>query len=136
MYCDTDSIIYVSRPEEYEPVLGNYLGQFTNEIDDGYIEEFVSAGPKNYAYKLSTGKTHCTIKGFTQNHLTSLKLNYDTIKDILCENQDKKIVVDQLKFTKNKKDWKIKTNIEKKNYGFVYDKRALFEDLTTLPFGY
>jgi hypothetical protein len=136
LYCDTDSIIYVSRPEEYEPVLGNYLGQFTNEIDDGYIDEFVSAGPKNYAYKLSTGKTHCTIKGFTQNHLTSLKLNYDTIKDIVCENQEKKIVVDQLKFTKNKKDWKIKTNIEKKNYGFVYDKRALFEDLTTLPFGY
>ena len=96
----------------------------------------MSAGPKNYAYKLSTGKTHCTIKGFTQNHLTSLKLNYDTIKDIVRENQEKKIVVDQLKFTKNKKDWKIKTNIEKKNYGFVYDKRALFEDLTTLPFGY
>ena len=47
-----------------------------------------------------------------------------------------KIQVDQLKFVKNKKDWKIKTNIEKKNYGFVYDKRALFEDLTTLPFGF
>ena len=54
----------------------------------------------------------------------------------MCENQNKKIPVDQLKFVKNKKQWTIKTNIEKKNYGFVYDKRALFEDLTTLPFGY
>ena len=136
LYCDTDSIIYISRPGEYEPELGNYLGQFTNEIDEGYIEEFVSAGPKNYAYKLNNGKTHCTIKGFTQNHLASLKLTYEAIKDIVCENQDKKIVVDQLKFVKNKKQWTIKTNIEKKNYGFVYDKRVLFEDLTTLPFGY
>ena len=136
LYCDTDSIIFISRPGEYEPELGNYLGQFTNEIEDGYIEEFVSAGPKNYAYKLNNGKTHCTIKGFTQNHLTSLKLTYESIKNIVCENQNKKIPVQQLKFVKNKKQWTIKTNIEKKNYGFVYDKRALFEDLTTLPFGY
>ena len=136
LYCDTDSIIFISRPGEYEPELGNYLGQFTNEIEDGYIEEFVSAGPKNYAYKLNNGKTNCTIKGFTQNHVTSLKLTYESIKNIVCENQNKKIPVDQLKFVKNKKQWTIKTNIEKKNYGFVYDKRALFEDLTTLPFGY
>ena len=31
LYFDTDSIIYVSRPQENEPVLGNYFGQFTNE---------------------------------------------------------------------------------------------------------
>ena len=137
MYCDTDSIIYISRPEEYEPELGNYLGQFTNEIKDGlHIEEFVTAGPKNYAYKLNNGKTHCTIKGFTQNYLTRLQLTYDAIKDIVCESQDKKITVDQLKFVKNKQEWSIKTKIEKKNYGFVYDKRVLFEDLTTQPFGF
>ena len=84
---------YVSRPGEYEPELGNYLGKFTNEIYEGFIEEFVSAGPKNYAYKLNNGKTHCTIKGFTQNHLASLKLTYEAIKDIVCENQDKKLLL-------------------------------------------
>ena len=41
-----------------------------------------------------------------------------------------------MKFVKNKKEWNIKTKIEKKKYGFVYDKRVLFEDLTTLPFGF
>jgi len=24
LYCDTDSIIYISKPEEYEPELGKY----------------------------------------------------------------------------------------------------------------
>ena len=34
----------------YEPKLGNYIEQFINETDDGlHIEEFVSAGPINYA---------------------------------------------------------------------------------------
>ena len=60
----------------------------------------------------------------------------NAIKNIVCEDQEKKITVDQLKFVKDKKDWTIKSKIEKKNYGFVYDKRVLFEDLSTLPFGY
>ena len=58
------------------------------------------------------------------------------IINLTTEKSRKKIKVDQLKFVKNKKQWKIKANIEKKNYGFAYDNRALFEDLTTLPFGY
>ena len=45
-YSDTYSIIFISRPEEYEPELGNYFGH----IEDGFIEEFLSAGPKNYDY--------------------------------------------------------------------------------------
>ena len=67
LYFDTDSIIYVSKPNMYEPVLGDYLGELTNEIsskDGNFIDEFISAGPKNYAYKLDTGVTKCTIKGF------------------------------------------------------------------------
>jgi len=45
---DTDSIIFVSKPDEYEPVLGSNLGEWTNEIsseDGGYIKTFFSAGP-------------------------------------------------------------------------------------------
>ena len=32
LYYDTDSIIFISSPGEYEPELRNYLGQFTNEL--------------------------------------------------------------------------------------------------------
>ena len=54
LYFDTDSIIYVSTDNlnEYDPTIGEYLGDLTNEIDESdgnFIVEFVSAGPKNYA---------------------------------------------------------------------------------------
>ncbi len=54
LYFDTDSIIFISKEYNYEPELADYLGKFSNEIKgDYYIEEFVSAGPKNYGYKRS-----------------------------------------------------------------------------------
>ena len=136
LYFDTDSIIFVTRPGDYVPPTGNYLGDFKNEISEGYIQEFVSAGPKNYAYRLNNGKTKCTIKGFTQNYLASLKITFDEIKHIVCEEQEKKIQVEQLKFKRNKKNQTVQTNVEMKKYGFVYDKRVLFEDLSTLPYGF
>ena len=136
LYFDTDSIIFVTRPGDYVPATGNYLGDFKNEISEGFIQEFVSAGPKNYAYRLNNGKTKCTIKGFTQNYLASLKITFDEIKHIVCERQEEKIEVSQLKFTRDKKAQTVQTNIETKNYGFVYDKRVLFPDLSTLPYGF
>jgi hypothetical protein len=139
LYFDTDSIFFISREGEYEPELGNYLGDFTNEIDQkegNYIEEFVSAGPKNYAYKLDTGITHCTVKGFTLNNLANLTVNYDSIKDIVCNDRNKKLVVDQQSFKIDNKNWIVKSMDVEKMYGFVYDKRVLLEDLTTLPYGF
>ena len=138
LYFDTDSIIYLTRENDvYEPETGVHLGKFTNELDkDEYITEFVCAGPKNYAFKLNTGLTKCTVKGFTLNNIASLKLNYASIKDLVLNNPANKITVPQLKFDRNKKSWDVTTNIINKLYGFVYDKRILFNDLTTLPFGY
>ena len=139
LYFDTDSIFFVSRPNEYEPKLGAFLGEFTNEIDSdegNFIEEFISAGPKNYSYKLDTGISHCTVKGININHVTSTKLNFDTIKKIVCGDQNEKISVDQMRFTRDKKDWSISNSTFLKDYRFVYDKRVIKENLTTLPYGF
>ena len=139
LYFDTDSIIFVSKPGEFEPELGDFLGQFTNEIDKAkgdFITEFVSAGPKNYAYKLNTGYSCCTVKGFNLNHKACELINFDSIKEIVCSAQEKKIQVDQLKFARNKHSWNITTSTISKIYGFVYDKRVIISDYFTLPFGY
>ena len=45
---------------EWLPPLGDHLAELTNELDDNdWIVTFVSAGPKNYAYKTHQGKTCC-----------------------------------------------------------------------------
>lgn len=54
MYQDTDSVIFHSRPGDWEPQTGDYLGQLTDEVDpkDGnYISSFLTGGCKNYAYR-------------------------------------------------------------------------------------
>ena len=57
-YYDTDSIIYTVKEGEWEQSLGDHLGEFTNDLDgNDWIVVFVSAGPKNYAYKTHQGKT-------------------------------------------------------------------------------
>ena len=139
VYCDTDSIFYLVKDGEYEPNLCTNLGEFTNEIDpeDGnFIKEWVSAGKKNYAYKTDRNQTHCTVKGFTFNYLTNLKLTFDSIKRIVTTDQEETITCEQLRFIRNKKNQTIHTAIQHKQYGFVYDTRILLDNYNTIPFGY
>ena len=59
LYFDTDSVIYLEEPGQPKPLLRDYLGEFTSELeDDDYIEEFVSGGPKNYGYKTKKVKAN------------------------------------------------------------------------------
>ena len=37
LYYDTDSVIFVSKPGEPEPPIGPYLGQLTDELKEGHI---------------------------------------------------------------------------------------------------
>ena len=137
LYFDTDSIIYISRNNEYDPAIGDYLGEFTNELpNNNYIKEFVSAGPKNYAYELDNKKSSCTVKGFTLNSIASLKINFDSIKAIVKDSEKPKIETLQQKFSRNKRTWENSTSEVTKKYGFVYDKRVLCKDYETLPFGF
>lgn len=137
LYFDTDSIIFVSRPSFYSPFLGNYLGELTNELEKGdFIEEFVSAGPKNYGYRTFKGKSKCTVKGFSLNSSTNELINFESIKRIVLEDRKKKIEADQLRFVRDKRDWSVKTETHKKVYQFVYNKRVLCNDFSSLPFGF
>ena len=67
LYVDTDSIFYKRNLDLYSPNLGDFLGEFTNEIDPlqgDLIIEFVSAGPKIYSYKLNKLKILIQKGGF------------------------------------------------------------------------
>ena len=86
LYFDTESVIYTTGPEDPDIPLGDYLGNITNELDDGdFVTEFTSAGPKNYGYKTSNGKVCCKVRGFSRNVRGSRQLNYDVMRQNLID---------------------------------------------------
>ena len=93
LYCDTDSVIYVASKTEASPIkCGDKLGDMTNELGpDEYIEEFVSGGAKNYAYKIckpdGTTKTVCKVRGITLNYTSAQIVNFDTIRDMILKEE-------------------------------------------------
>lgn len=139
LYFDTDSIIFIDRKNEYIPSTGDFLGELTDELEDSesnHIVEFVSAGPKNYGYVTKNNELEIKVKGICQYAKTAEKINFESIKKIVINNQKDTIQVDQLKFKIDKRPWSVICKKEKKEYGFVYDKRVLLNDLSTLPFGF
>jgi hypothetical protein len=55
-YCDTDSVIFISKPSEWEPRRGDYPREMTDELSDkngaNSIQTFIGAGPKNMPLKM------------------------------------------------------------------------------------
>ena len=77
LYFDTDSVVFAHHPGQASPALGQYLGEFKDELGYGdSIVEFCSAGPKNYSYKTWAGKTVCKVRGFSLNCQGAAQLNY------------------------------------------------------------
>ena len=146
IYYDTDSVIYRWKRNGPELPLGQYLGQFTNELDDpsDYITEFVSGGAKNYTYRTKQGKTECKVRGFTLNVRGKQLLNFNTMKNnILAEieqpHEERRVikVTNPNHFKRDSTNKTIKLVHQLKNYGIVFDKRVIDKDTKmTYPFGF
>ena len=141
LYCDTDSVIYVSKPGEPELPLGPYLGELTDELKGEYITTFVSGGPKNYAYRTNTGKVKMKIRGITLNCGAREVINFDVMQDLVykhaIENEQCKVIVTiPYKITRERKTKQIVTKRMKKDYRIVYNKRVIINDYNTIPYGY
>jgi len=75
---------------------GDKLGDMTSELrPSAFISEFVSGGPKNYAYRViadGTGgeveKTVCKVRGMTLNYNVSKLVNFERIKDMILRSGD------------------------------------------------
>lgn len=94
LYCDTDSIIYVTKndPNEYEPPTGTLLGDLTDELEQGsFIKSFISGGPKFYSFIThaadGTEKEVCKVKGITLNFANSKLINYNAIRSYIVEDK-------------------------------------------------
>jgi len=145
LYYDTDSVIYLEKEGQPNPVLGDYLGEFTSELDpDDYIEEFMSGGPKNYGYKTKQGEVECKVRGFRLNSEDKTQLNYDVMRqNFLDEIQHPQKeprqtqVVKTYQIFRDAKKYQLETRPDYKCYQLVYDKRVI-DPLTfqTYPYGY
>ena len=144
LYVDTDSLIYISKPNEYDPPLSENLGEFSSELEsDEYIIEFVSTGAKCRAHETNKGRRETIIKGFTLNFNASLLVNLDSMRDIVQNDRKKIISVKQQQILRNFDDMFLFTSESFKDYKFVYDKRIIKTNIknednlfTTIPFGF
>ncbi|KFM74867.1 hypothetical protein X975_12652, partial [Stegodyphus mimosarum] len=137
VYHDTDSIIYATNGRN-DPPLGNFLGEFTDELEGDVIQTFVSGGPKNYAYQTASGKTYCKVRGFSFNFRNSQLLNFQAIKSLVCSLDQKTVIFlhNPSKIAREPKRRKVINKPETRLYEIVLDKRVIQKDLSTLPFGF
>ncbi|KAL9960272.1 hypothetical protein ACROYT_G033710 [Oculina patagonica] len=145
LYFDTDSLIYKRAPTDPVLPLGDFLGDFTDELEVGdHITEFAAAGPKNYGYRTSQGKVCCKVRGFSLNVRGSVQLNFETLKDnVLSEVREPLDVPRDIpvfnphKITRDKKNKTLNTVTEIKRYKVVFDKRVVDpETMASYPYGY
>ena len=145
LYYDTDSIIYWTDENQSNPVLGDYLGEFTSELDpDDFIVEFVSGGPKNYGYQTQNGHVECKVRGFRLNSEGKTQLNYNIMRqNVLDEIQKPQQkprqtqVVKSHQIVRDPKTYELYTFPDYKCYQLVYDKRVVDPNtFQTFPYGY
>ena len=118
------------------PPLGDYLGELTDELPPGhYIKEFISSGPKSYAYKQNDDIEKTKFKGVTINKKNSNFVNFNSIKEIIFNGREIKLPSFDL-FTRDKIRGAIYNRPMRKTVKLVYTKRILLENFDTLPYGY
>ena len=145
LYYDTDSIIFLQDEGQTNPTLGDYLGDFTSELDpDDYITEFVSAGPKNYGYQTKLGHVECKVRGFRLNSEGKSQLNYNVMRQNVLDEIQKPLlkprqtqIVKTYQIVRDPKHYQLYTFPEYKQYQLVYDKRVVDpHTFLTYPYGY
>jgi hypothetical protein len=148
LYFDTDSVFYISQPGDKNLPTGDYLGDLTDELaeygEGSFVTEFVSAGPKNYSYKVYSTrdkKIHQVIKvkGHPLDFTAMKHINAKRMKQMVmayvksgCQSEVSVVTPRILRDGHHK----LVTRLVRKVYRLVYDKRVVKPDYSTVPYGY
>ena len=147
LYKDTDSVVFLSAQGMPEPPLGDYLGDFKDELSpDNYIVEFASGGPKNYGYKTHKGKEDYKVRGITLNRLGKRYVNFEVLKNNVLEDLTSPLESGEARITampipykivRNAQEYQLPTTAQQKKYKLVYNKRVVNpHTFQTFPYGY
>ena len=145
LYFDTDSVVFAHRPGQASPALGQYLGEFKDELGHGdSIVEFCSAGPKNYGYKTRAGQTVCKVRGFSLNCQGAAQLNYQVLRQNVLDELHTPLaeprttrVTQSHTIQRQAKDYTLHTRPTHKDYRLVCSKRVVDpQTAQSYPYGY
>ena len=90
LYINTDSVIFKSSPGDEPLQVGEYLGDFKNELNEGdTIIECGSGGSNNYGYETRQGKQECKVRGISLNSEGSKQLNFPIVKQNVLDDIEK-----------------------------------------------
>ena len=157
LYMDTDSVIYYHESEtDHGLSEGDYLGEFTDELDGHYVDQWASGGPKNYGYSVPVnpnctkkdcdkcGSTECKVKGFSLTHGNKKNINFNSVKSAVesaCRfGQMVNLKSENFAIRYQKKSMDMKAKTEPKEWSFCLEKRQISSIsaycIDTLPFGH
>ena len=141
IYYDTDSVIFSEREGEWMPPTGPYLGDLTSELAaDDFIVEFVSLGPKSYAYRTHRKHSQVKCKGVTLNARNSAVVTFDTmsalVRGFVEKTEVTPLTTSIATIKRNKKTFTLHNATLSRKLQVVYTKRIPLPDFTTLPYGF
>lgn len=85
---DTDSVVYIYDPDEYNVAESKIWGEWEEEdISVTGITGFVGLGPKSYSLRCADESMNVVkLKGISQKRATDKILNYDILREMVLEN--------------------------------------------------
>jgi len=129
--------------------IGDRLDDISSELNPcEYISEYVSEGPKNYAYQTHNTETGaeatvCKVRGITLNNNASHLVNFEGMKQMILRGTETDTVAvhtaHKIKRERCRDDdgrIRIVTEPEDNTYRVSFLKRRRLHDNISVPFGY
>ncbi|KAG5871116.1 hypothetical protein JTB14_036743 [Gonioctena quinquepunctata] len=116
----------------------------TDELDSygagSYITEFVSGGPKNYAYTVYSPTKNeynqvCKVKGFMLNYQASQLVNFDSMKRMILNTEEPSIPI-LSKNIRRTATHEVVTKKDIKQYQPNSTKRKFLSNHDSVPYGF
>jgi hypothetical protein len=150
LYMDTDSVIYkydVTNREHKQLETGDYLGDWTDELDGHNAVKFVSGGPKCYAYEMDHGVGNSgnrfvvKIKGINLGtECIAKQLNMQRLTDMVRACTESKslqsVRIREDRIVRDKRRKRVKNQAIARSFCIVLQKGQLMSDGQVLPFGH
>lgn len=150
-YMDTDSFIYRYDPEnkDHEEIteIGDFLGQFKDELGKKRVTRYASGGAKNYVLLYDDGKGDSTVKGIQRGklapHYQASYLRAEIMHSCLTDMGVRDLAappqhtVEFTRFLRDRDTQTVSSDAQAtRRYRLVNDKVELFVDGSSLPIGH